>query len=84
MRVVELSCSGQDIGNDANMIVCLNCGSVHGYGYVNEYIDFYENMHKIWWKSVYHRKYHIENVINTFNIQITRNQMIKFSKSLLR
>ena len=65
VRVVELCCSGQDIGNDNNMIVSLNCGSVHGYGYVNEYIDFYENMYKIRRKSVHHRKYHIENVINS-------------------
>ena len=34
VRVVESCCSGQDIVND------LNCGSVHGYRYVNEYIDF--------------------------------------------
>ena len=29
---------------------------------------------------MYHRKYHIENVINRFNIQITRNQMDKIFK----
>jgi len=27
-------------------------------------VDFYENMHRIRKKSVYHRKYHILNVIN--------------------
>lgn len=37
----------------------LNCGSVHGYEYVNEYIIFYEDMYKIRRKSVYHQKYHL-------------------------
>ena len=46
------------------MNVCLNCGSVHGYYYVNEYVDFHENMHKIRRKSVYHRKYHLHNKID--------------------
>ena len=64
VRVVEPCCSKQDMENNNGMNVCLNCGSVHGYDYVNEYIDFYENIHKIRRKSVYHRKYHIENVIN--------------------
>ena len=45
------------------MNVCINCGSVHGYQFVNEYVDFYENMNKIRRKSVYHRKYHIDNDI---------------------
>ena len=40
----------------------------------NEYVDFYENRHRIKRKSVYHRKYHILNVINDIahdnNIQV--------------
>ena len=39
-----------------------------------KYADFYENRHKIRKKSVYHRKYHIMNVMNDIaqknNIQI--------------
>ena len=62
IKVVDSCCSEPDIVNN-NMIVCKNCGSVHGVRYVNEYIDFYENMYKIRHKSVYNRKYHIENVI---------------------
>ena len=33
---------------------------------VFNFIDFYENMYKMKRKSVYHRKYHIENVINEY------------------
>lgn len=63
--VVVSCCSNQEMFNDDGKSVCLNCGLVHGYDYVNEYIDFHENMYKIRRKSVYHRKYHIENVINS-------------------
>ena len=41
-------------------IVGKNCGQVHDYLTADEYIDFYENRHKMKRKSVYHRKYHIQ------------------------
>ena len=44
--------------------MCKNCGQVHDYLTADEYVDFYENRHRIKRKSVYHRKYHILNVIN--------------------
>ena len=37
---------------------------MHGLKSANEFVDFYENMHRIRKKSVYHRKYHILNVMN--------------------
>ena len=40
------------------MIVCRTCGTVQGYEVVKEYIDFYENRHKLKRKSYYHREYH--------------------------
>ena len=55
-------------------LVCINCGQVYDYLTADEYVDFYENRHKIRKKSVYHRKYHIINVMNDIaqknNIQI--------------
>ena len=55
-------------------IVCKNCGQIHDYLTADEYVDFYENRHRIKRKSVYHRKYHILNVINDIahdnNIQV--------------
>ena len=54
--------------------MCKNCGEVHNYLTADEYVDFYENRHRIKRKSVYHRKYHILNVINDIahnnNIQV--------------
>ena len=55
-------------------IVCKNCGQVHDYLTADEYVDFYENRHRIKRKSVHYRKYHILNIINDIahdnNIQV--------------
>ena len=45
----EPCCNNQNMNNDN---VCTNC-----------YIDFYDNMYKIRKKSVYQRKYHINNIL---------------------
>ena len=45
------------------MFVCWSCGIVQGYDSSTEYIDFYESKDRIRRKSVYHRKYHINNVL---------------------
>ena len=82
-KVVESCCEKQNIIKDNKKNVCLNCGLVYGYDYVNEYINFHENMHKIRRKSVYHRKYHIENVLNTIidnNMQLTHENRTKIIK----
>lgn len=46
-------------------IVCQNCGTVLGYQPAKEFIDFYENRCRITEKSIYHRKYHVENILNS-------------------
>ena len=77
-KLVESCCCEQNMENVNGMNVCINCGSVHGYDYVPEHVDFYENMYKIRRKSVYHRKYHIENVLNSIcyrnRMQLTHDQ----------
>ena len=83
-KVVESCCCEQDMVNVNGMNVCINCGSVHGCDYVPEHVDFYENMYKIRRKSVYHRKYHIENVLNSIcyrnRVQLTHNQRNRIYK----
>ena len=68
-----ICCSNMKLVKDG-YLVCINCGQVHDYLTADEYVDFYENRHKIRKKSVYHRKYHIINVMNDIaqknNIQI--------------
>ena len=65
-------CQNPDLIND-NEIVCRNCGIVQGYEPVKEFIDFYANRHKLRRKSVYHRKYHIINIILDTNLRVSYN-----------
>ena len=71
----NLCCDCQDIINDNGMIVCRSCGVVQGYKTAREYVDFYENRHRMKRKSVYHRKYHINNIL----IDISTKHNITFS-----
>ena len=83
-KVVESCCDEQDTEIVNGMNTCINCGSVHGYVYVPEYLDFYNNMYKIRKKSVYHRNYHIDNVLDNIsyenNIQLTHHQRERIYK----
>ena len=59
----------QDIINNDGMIVCRSCGIVQGYETVREYVDFYENKYRMKRKSVYYRKYHINNVLTDLSLK---------------
>ena len=59
----DLCCDCQDIINDNGLIVCRSCGIVQGYKTAREYVNFYENRHRMRRKSVYHRKYHLNNIL---------------------
>ena len=54
----------RELIKDKGELVCKNCGKVDSYGTIDEYIDFYENKYKMIRKSVYHRKYHMRNIVN--------------------
>ena len=79
-------CNAPDIENKNGINICKNCGLVHGYNYenVNEYINFYDNIHKMHKKSVYHRKYHIENVLNNIccrnGVELTHDERDRIYK----
>ena len=53
------------------MIVCRSCGIVQGYETAREYVDFYQNKYRMKrrMKSVYHRKYHINNVLTDLSLK---------------
>ena len=74
----ELCCGERDIETVNGMNVCINCGLVHSCEYFTPYFDFHENLYRIRRKSIYHRKYHIENVLDSIssknNIQLTYHQ----------
>ena len=86
-KAAELCCSEHDMENVNSMYICMNCGSVHGCDYVTEYLDFYDNMHKIRQKSVYYRKYHVKNVLDSIssekNIQLTYHQRERIYKAFV-
>ena len=64
-------CENQKLNNDNT---CINCGTVYYPKYVNdEYINVHENKYKIKTKSIYFRKYHINNVLS----QIIKENKIK-------
>ena len=83
-KVVETCCDEQELENINCINTCVNCGLVHGDVYIVGYIDFYDNMHKIRLKSVYNRKYHIDNVMNSIsfenNIKLTNHERNKIYK----
>ena len=80
-KVLDPCCDKQELETVNGMNICVNCGLVYNYDYVTEYVNFYDNMHKIRQKSVYHRKYRIENVLDSIfsdnNIQLTYHKREK-------
>ena len=58
-----LCCDCQDIINNDGVFVCRSCGIVQGYKTAREYVNFYENRHRMKRKSIYHRKYHLNNIL---------------------
>ena len=71
----DLCCDCQDIINNDGMFVCRSCGIVQGYKTAREYVNFYENRHRMKRKSIYHRKYHINNIL----MDISTKHNITFS-----
>ena len=80
----ESCCSGPNLCNKNGLNICVNCGIVHSCVYASEFINFYENMYKIRRKSIYQRKYHIENVMNDIcfenSIDLTHDQRERIFK----
>ena len=80
----DLCCDCQDIINDNGMLVCRSCGIVQGYKLSMEYINFYENRHKLKRKSIYHREYYINNTIldlkQKYKINISYHQKYKIDR----
>ena len=86
-KAAELCCGDQDIEIIDGMNTCINCGFIYSHEYVTESFNFYDKMHLMRRKSVYHRKYHIENVLDSIsnknNIQLTYYQRKRIHKVLI-
>ena len=74
-------CEKQNIFDNEGTNVCQSCGTVNSYGITSEYIDFHENKHRFVQKSVYQRKYHLENklrdICSKYNLQISVHDLAK-------
>jgi len=76
----DICCDNQDIITDG-MRVCRSCGVAQGYNYAKEYVDFYNNRYRFVKKSVYCRKYHVNNTLlkiqEKYNIKLSNSQKNK-------
>ena len=77
-------CVSQEIIRDNGMVVCRSCGSVHRCETSTEYVDFYENKHKMKRKSVYHRKYHINNILTDLSVKYRFILSVEQKNKILR
>ena len=79
-----LCCDNQEIVINNGYIVCKNCGVVQGYKKAKEFINFYENLYRIRRKSIYHRKYHLNNILmdigTKYNITFSVEQKNKIMR----
>ena len=82
-KKIDQCCSQPDIVNNNN-IVCKNCGIVHGYKPLIENVEFHYNKHRFNRKSVYQRKYHIENIINNIALKNNFQISVKNKDKILR
>ena len=79
----DLCCESPEIINDNLMLVCRSCGIVKGYETSTEYVDFYENRHKMKRKSVYHRKYTVAHKCKHNNILLKHNKQFSEHNTIL-
>ena len=82
-KKTEQCCDEPFIVKD-NTIVCKKCGTVHGYKPLIEFVDFYPNKHRFHRKSIYQRKYHIENIMNNIAVKNGFQITVKNRDKILR
>ena len=82
-KKTEQCCDEPFIVNDIT-IVCKKCGSVNGYKPLIEFVDFHSNKHRFHRKSVYQRKYHIENIMNNIAVKNGFQITVKNRDKILR
>ena len=79
-----IQCCSEPYKVNDGTIVCKKCGTVQGYKPLIEYVEFHENKHRFHRKSVYQRKYHIENIINNIALKNNFQISVKNKDKILR
>ena len=62
-------CKNMNLETIDGQVTSTNCGQQNSEEFKTNYIDFYENMFKIRKKSIYIRKYHIQNVLSDIELK---------------
>ena len=76
-------CKNHRMYNDGEKYVCKTCGIVECYNSVSEYINFHGNKYKFYRKSIYHRKYHINNILSKYSLSVVnRNKVLLIFKEI--
>ena len=79
-----LCCDCREIVINNGYIVCKNCGIVQGYKTAREYVYFYENRHRMRRKSIYHRKYHLNNILMDIGIKYNITFSVEQKNKIMR
>ena len=79
-----LCCDCREIVINNGYIVCKNCGIVQGYKKAKEFINFYENLYRIRRKSIYHRKYHLNNLLMDIGIKYNITFSVEQKNKIMR
>ena len=74
-------CIDQNLSFINGFQTCINCGSIHHPEFVFPFFNFNEYIYKLKKKSIYLRKYHIQNVLSNIcqknNLQLTNEKRKK-------
>ena len=79
-----LCCDCREIVINNGYIVSKNCGIVQGYKKAKEFINFYENLYRIRRKSIYHRKYHLNNILMDIGTKYNITFSVKQKNKIMR
>lgn len=77
-------CDSEHIILDGGHYLCKSCCQVTRFKFYDEYIDYRQNIHRIYKKSVYDRKYHlnytIDNLCFNSGVYVKNSVLVKVHK----
>ena len=78
-------CSKQNLKDANGQVTCIHCGQVIAEDFKTEYINYHDNLYKIYIKkTVYNREYHLANTLDKLilssKIKINVQNSIKINK----
>ena len=65
----EDCCGYQDLIEVDYRILCQSCGQTHNETFAKQWVNFHANRYRIYQKSIYIRKYHVQNVLSEIELK---------------